>query len=147
MNLPSILIKSKMEPLKHPQGLKFLFFAEMWERFSFYGLSAILILYMTQRLNFTDANAALVFGSYVTFLYITTAIGGILADRIIGYRRCVLIGGVSIMTGHIIMALSGSSNTALFLGLGCISAGTGFFKSNVSTMVGRLYDDREFSTK
>ncbi len=143
MNLPYILIKSKMEHLRHPQGLKFLFFAEMWERFSFYGLSAILILYMTQRLDFTDANAALVFGSYVTYLYITTAVGGILADRIIGYRRCVLIGGVSIMTGHIIMALSGSSDTALFLGLGCISAGTGFFKSNVSTMVGRLYDDRE----
>ena len=132
-----------METLKHPKGLKFLFFAEMWERFSFYGLSAILILYMTERLNFTDANAALIFGSYVTYLYITTAVGGILADRIIGYRRCVLIGGISIMTGHIIMSLSGSSDTALYLGLGCISAGTGFFKSNVSTMVSRLYDQKE----
>jgi POT family proton-dependent oligopeptide transporter len=132
-----------MGHLKHPKGLKFLFFAEMWERFSFYGLSAILILYMTQRLNFTDANAALVFGSYVTYLYITTAIGGILADLVIGYRRCVLIGGVTIMTGHIIMAISGSSDAALFLGLGCISAGTGFFKSNVSTIVGRLYDEKE----
>lgn len=132
-----------MESLKHPKGLKFLFFAEMWERFSYYGLAAILILYMTQKLNFTDANAALIFGSYVTFLYITTAVGGILADRVIGYRRCVLIGGISIISGHIIMALSGSSDTALFLGLGCISAGTGFFKANVSTMVGRLYDDKE----
>lgn len=132
-----------MESLKHPKGLKFLFFAEMWERFSFYGLSAILILYMTQRLNFSEASSALIFGSYVTFLYITTAVGGILADRIIGYRRCVLIGGISIMSGHIIMALSGSNDSALFLGLGCISAGTGFFKSNVSTMVGRLYDDKE----
>jgi POT family proton-dependent oligopeptide transporter len=132
-----------MESLKHPKGLKFLFFAEMWERFSFYGLSAILILYMTERLGFTDANAALVFGSYVTYLYITTAVGGILADRVIGYRRCVLIGGIAIICGHITMALSGSSNIALFLGLGCISAGTGFFKSNVSTMVGRLYDNKE----
>ncbi|MDE4998808.1 MFS transporter, partial [Francisella tularensis subsp. holarctica] len=67
----------------------------------------------------------------------------ILADRVIGYSRFVLIGGISIISGNIIMALSGSSDTALFLGLGCISAGPGFFKSNVSTIVGRLYDDKE----
>ena len=133
----------EQQVLRHPKGLKFLFFAEMWERFSFYGLSALLILYMTQRLDFSDGNAALVFGSYVTYLYITTALGGVLADRIIGYRRCVLIGGISIMTGHIILSLFGDSTTALYLGLGCISAGTGFFKSNVSTMVGRLYDEKE----
>ncbi|MDE5023099.1 MFS transporter, partial [Francisella tularensis subsp. holarctica] len=75
-----------MESLKHPKGLKFLFFAEICERFSYYGLAAILILYMTQRLNFTYANATLIFGSYVTFLNITTAVCGILADRVIGSR-------------------------------------------------------------
>ncbi|AIT09143.1 major facilitator transporter [Candidatus Francisella endociliophora] len=132
-----------MKHLKHPKGLKFLFFAEMWERFSFYGLSAILVLYMTEHLNFTDANAAIVFGSYVTYLYITTAIGGILADRVIGYRRCVLLGGSTIMMGHIILSTADASNVTLFLGLGCISSGTGFFKANVSTMVGRLYDKKE----
>ncbi|APC97247.1 peptide MFS transporter [Francisella frigiditurris] len=129
--------------LKHPSGLKYLFFAEMWERFSFYGLSALLVLYMTSRLNFAEDNATVIFGSYVTYLYITTAFGGVLADRIIGYRRCVLIGGLAIMAGHIILSSLGSNSTALFLGLGCISAGTGFFKSNVSTMVGRLYDKKE----
>ncbi|MDE5031979.1 MFS transporter, partial [Francisella tularensis subsp. holarctica] len=64
-------------------------------------------------------------------------------DRVIGYRRCVVIGGISIIAGQRIMALSGSSDTALFLGVGCISAGTGFCKSNVSTIVGRLYDEKE----
>lgn len=131
-----------MEKLKHPKGLVFLFMTEMWERFSFYGIGALLVLYLTQELHY-GAKAELIFGTYVTYVYITTAVGGIIADRLIGYKRCVLLGGGCIALGNLCLTLSFINPVLIFLGLGFVSAGTGLFKSNVTVIVGKLYDKRE----
>jgi len=131
-----------VEKLTHPKGLYFCFMTEMWERFSFYGIGALLVLYLTKGLHY-GAEAELIFGTYVTYVYITTAIGGIIADRLIGYKRCVLLGGSCICLGNIFLTLSFTTPTFVFLGLGFISAGTGLFKSNVTVIVGKLYDTRE----
>ena len=119
------------------------FFTEFWERFSFYGISVLLVLYLTSKTGMdiqTGGKAELIAGSYLTYLYLTTAIGGILADKIIGYQRAVFLGGIIIMLGHICLTLSVMNNALFYLGLGCISAGTGLFKANASVMVGFLYD-------
>ena len=130
------------QTLKHPVGLVYCFMTEMWERFSFYGLQALLLLYMVNKLHL-GSQGPIIFGDYVTYVYITTAIGGIIADRLIGYRRCVMLGGSSIVAGNILLTLSFLNPALLFLGLGFISAGTGLFKANVTVIVGKLYDDRE----
>ncbi|HJO94301.1 MAG TPA: oligopeptide:H+ symporter [Victivallales bacterium] len=131
-----------MEKLRHPKGLYFCFMTEMWERFSFYGIGALLVLYLTKGLHY-GAEAEIIFGTYVTYVYITTALGGIIADRLIGYKRCVLLGGTCIVIGNICLALSFIHPVLIFLGLGFVSAGTGLFKSNVTVIVGKLYDSRE----
>jgi proton-dependent oligopeptide transporter, POT family len=131
-----------MEKLRHPKGLYFCFMTEMWERFSFYGIVALLVLYLTKELHY-GAKAEIIYGTYVTYVYITTAIGGIIADRLIGYKRCVVLGGSCIVVGNICLVLSFISSIFVFIGLGFVSAGTGLFKSNVTVIVGKLYDSRE----
>ena len=131
---------------EHPRGLWFLFFVEFWERFSYYGISALLVLYLSSKtgMDFHKGKAELIAGSYLTYLYLTTALGGILADRLIGYQKAVLLGGCVIILGHLCLTVSTFSPLLFFMGLGCISAGTGLFKANVSVMVGFLYQgDRE----
>ena len=132
----------------HPRGLTTLFFTEMWERFSFYGLRAILFLYMTTELekgglHFPRPYAGLIMGTYTSSVYWTPLLGGWIADRWLGARRAVLIGGIVIACGHFSMAIR--SMPTFYLGLALIAIGTGFLKPNVSTMVGFLYaenDDR-----
>jgi POT family proton-dependent oligopeptide transporter len=126
----------------HPRGLSVLFFTEMWERFSYYGMRAILILFMTASvatggLGFDTAKAGAIYGTYVSMVYITSLPGGWLADRFLGQRRATLYGGVLIMLGHISLAIP--SLTAFYLGLGLVVLGTGLLKPNISTMVGGLY--------
>jgi proton-dependent oligopeptide transporter, POT family len=126
----------------HPRGLKTLFFTEMWERFSYYGMRALLILFMTASaatggLGFDTAKAGAVYGTYVSLVYITSLPGGWLADRFLGQRRATLYGGVLIMLGHICLAVP--SLTSFYAGLGLVVLGTGLLKPNVSTMVGALY--------
>jgi POT family proton-dependent oligopeptide transporter len=128
----------------HPRGLSTLFFTEMWERFSFYGLRAILFLYMTKAvtlggLNFEQGYAGLIMGTYASSVYWTPLIGGWLADKYLGARRAVLIGGIIIACGHFSMAIKTMPN--FFIGLALIAIGTGFLKPNVSTMVGDLYEE------
>ncbi|MFZ9036278.1 MAG: peptide MFS transporter [Francisellaceae bacterium] len=132
---------------QHPKGLWFLFFTEFWERFSFYGISAILVLYLTAEngMHISGESAGLIAGSYITYLYLTTALGGILADRLIGYQWAVFLGGGIIMLGHISLSLSYYYPPLFYLGLGSIAGGTGLFKANVSVMVGLLYDKKENS--
>ena len=127
----------------HPSGLTTLFFTEMWERFSFYGLRAILFLYMTTELAkgglaLPRPYAGLIMGTYTSSVYWTPLVGGWLADKWIGARRAVLIGGILIACGHFSMAIATMPN--FYLGLTLIALGTGFLKPNVSTMVGFLYD-------
>jgi POT family proton-dependent oligopeptide transporter len=126
----------------HPRGLATLFFTEMWERFSYYGMRALLILYMvgsTQKpgLGFGTAKAAQIYGIYTMAVYLMGIPGGFIADRVLGHYRAVLIGGIIIACGHFSMAVPGM--TFFYLGLCLIVIGTGLLKPNVSTIVGTLY--------
>lgn len=126
----------------HPRGLSTLFFTEMWERFSYYGMRALLILFMTAPLTngglgFPTAKAGAIYGTYVALAYLTSMPGGWIADRFLGQRRATLYGGAIIMLGHI--ALAFPSVATFYLGLGLVVTGTGLLKPNVSTMVGGLY--------
>jgi len=126
----------------HPRGLATLFFTEMWERFSYYGMRALLILFMTATvahggLGFPTSKAGAIYGLYTSLVFLTGMGGGWFADRIAGQRRAVLWGGVLIMFGHFSMAIP--SLTLFYVGLGLIVAGTGLLKPNISTMVGALY--------
>jgi POT family proton-dependent oligopeptide transporter len=121
----------------HPRGLPLLFVVEMWERFSYYGMRGLLVLYLVNSLRWSDADAANLYGTYTGLVYLTPLIGGWLADRWLGTRRSLVIGGVVIAAGHFALALQGMA--AFYAGLGLIIVGTGFFKPNVSTMVGQLY--------
>ena len=126
----------------HPRGLSTLFFTEMWERFSYYGMRALLILFMTAPiaaggLGFDTAAAGAVYGLYTSMVYMMTLPGGWVADRMIGQRRAVLYGGIIIALGHFSMAVP--SLTTFYLGLFLIVIGTGLLKGNVSVIVGQLY--------
>ncbi len=123
----------------HPRGLGLLFMTEMWERFSYYGMRALLVLYLVNKLEWDAVRAAGVYGTYTMLVYLTPMIGGYLADRFIGTHRALVIGGFIIASGHFVLAVEGM--TAFYVGLGLVIVGTGFFKANVSTMVGQLYRD------
>ncbi len=127
----------------HPGGLSTLFFTEMWERFSYYGMRALLVLYMVAAvadggLGFETADATAIYGLYTASVYFLPLIGGWLADRFIGAKRATLIGGVIIALGHFTLAVP--SLTFFYLGLVLVALGTGFLKSNISAMVGDLYE-------
>jgi POT family proton-dependent oligopeptide transporter len=130
----------------HPRGLSTLFFTEMWERFSFYGLRALLMLYMTAEitkggLGWDNKKAAPIYALYAASVYFLPLIGGWIADRFIGAKRATLIGGVIIMLGHFTLAFS--NPTTFYLGLILVATGTGFLKSNISVMVGQLYSKED----
>ena len=122
----------------HPRGLSTLFFTEMWERFSYYGMRGFLILYMTKALGFTDQHAGAVYGNYVGSVWLTPILGGLIADRWLGQYRSVLLGGCIIALGHFSLALH--AMPFFYAGLTLIVIGTGLLKPNVSTLVGSLYD-------
>jgi len=128
-------------PKGHPKGLKALFFTEMWERLGFYLMLGILFLYIidTERggLGFTTAMAGEIYGTYMAFVYFTPFIGGMIADRVLGYRRSVLIGGLLLAAGY--FALGIRSMPTFYAGLALLCFGNGFFKPNISAMVGNLY--------
>ena len=132
----------------HPKGLYILFFAEMWERFSYYGMRALLIFYLTQHWLFNDSASNIVYGAYVSLVYITPVLGGWLADRYLGQRKAVLFGAVLLTFGHFFMAFEGEpaagteNNPIIFvfwLALALIIVGSGFLKANISVIVGQLY--------
>ncbi|MBM3834783.1 MAG: peptide MFS transporter [Verrucomicrobia bacterium] len=130
----------------HPRGLATLFFTEMWERFSYYGMRALLILYMTALvssggLGFSTEKAAAIYGWYTFLVYATGIPGGFIADRWLGHFRAVFVGGIIIAIGHFCLAIPGL--TAFYFGLGLIVCGTGLLKPNVSTMVGLLYSPND----
>src|SRR5204862_7203642 len=130
----------------HPRGLSTLFFTEMWERFSYYGMRAILTLYMTKSLaegglGFDEKYAALIYATYVSSVWYLPLIGGWLADRVFGARRAVLIGGIIIACGHYSMVVNTHWN--FYAGLILIACGTGLLKPNISAMVGQLYEPRD----
>jgi POT family proton-dependent oligopeptide transporter len=128
--------------LRQPVGLALLFVAEMWERFSYYGMRALLILYLVDQagvFHWSQQSASRLYGWYTGLVWFTPILGGYLADRYLGTHRSLVIGGTIISLGHFALALE--TRTFFFLGLVLIVLGTGFFKSNVSTMVGQLYKE------
>ena len=132
--------------LGHPKGLYVLFLAEMWERFSYYGMRALLIFYLVQHWLFTDREASVIYGAYTALVYITPVVGGYLADQFLGQRKAVLFGAIVLTAGHFLMAFEGDGSgqadpsiSIFWLALACIIVGSGFLKANISVIVGQLY--------
>lgn len=123
---------------KQPKALYILFFAELWERFSFYGMRALLVLYMTKELVFSEHNSYGILGAYGALVYGSNILGGYLADNFLGNRQAVIIGSFFIILGHIILALPLEEHS-FFYGLAFLVVGTGFFKPNVSSFLGQFY--------
>jgi proton-dependent oligopeptide transporter, POT family len=140
-----VAIQREPEFAGHPKGLYMLFFAEMWERFSYYGMRALLIFYLTQHWLFSDASSTLIYGAYTSLVYITPVLGGYLADRYLGQRKAVLFGGLLLAVGHSLMAVEGVGGQSdptiniFWAALAFIIVGSGFLKANISVMVGQLY--------
>lgn len=131
--------------LGHPSGLAFLFMTEMWERYSFYGMRALLVLFLATNvadggLGMNDATAVAIYSVYNAMVYLLALPGGWLGDRVWGARKAVAVAGVVIMTGHFLLAVP--SSISFFIGLALIAAGSGVLKANISTMVGQLYTDK-----
>ena len=131
---------------KHPKGLYVLFATEMWERFNYYGMRAILVLFLTKALLFDKAFASQVYGSYTGLIYLTPLLGGYIADRYWGNHRSIIAGGLVMAIGEFVLFFCGHfyENAAIatplfYTGLGCMIAGNGFFKPNISSLVGQLY--------
>ncbi|HEU0310991.1 MAG TPA: peptide MFS transporter [Sphingomicrobium sp.] len=148
----AIAARREPEALGHPKGLYMLFFAEMWERFSYYGMRALLIFYLTKHWLFDDSKSNLIYGAYTSLVYITPVLGGYLADRYLGQRKAVLFGGILLMIGHFLMAFEGMQGildpavkqadpfiNIFWAALAFIIVGSGFLKANISVIVGQLY--------
>lgn len=140
-----IALSRQPEFAGHPKGLYVLFFAEMWERFSYYGMRALLIFYLTKHWLFDDGKSNLIYGAYTSLVYITPVLGGWLADRYLGQRKAVQFGAVMLTLGHCLMAFEGTGGQGdpainiFWLALACIIVGSGFLKANISVIVGQLY--------
>lgn len=141
--------------LGHPRGLFILFFTEMWERFSFYGMKALLIFYLTKYHLFSDSAGNLIIGSYAALVYAVPVIGGFIADKYLGFRKAILFGGIMLVLGHLGMAFEGNAATqsvtgeitrdnfalqVFYFSLALIVLGVGFLKANISSLVGELYE-------
>ncbi|KHK92290.1 peptide MFS transporter [Novosphingobium malaysiense] len=151
-----IATRKSEEFVGHPRGLFVLFYAEMWERFSYYGMRALLILYLTKFWLFSDSDSSLIYGAYTSLVYITPVLGGYLADRWLGQRKAVLFGGLVLALGHLFMAYEGLQNVTdpavkqadpainvFWFALALIIVGSGFLKANISVIVGQLYSMRD----
>jgi POT family proton-dependent oligopeptide transporter len=148
----SLSSRKSEEVVGHPKGLFVLFYAEMWERFSYYGMRALLILYLTKFWLFDDGKSNLIYGAYTALVYITPVLGGYLADRYLGQRKAVIYGGILLAIGHGFMAFEGMTGVTdplvkqadpiinvFWLALALIIVGSGFLKANISVIVGQLY--------
>ena len=137
----------------HPKGLWVLFGTEMWERFNFYGMRALLTLFLVNSLLMKEEEASLIYGGFLGLCYLTPMLGGFVADRFLGNRNCILLGGLLMALGQLLLFTSGSvfgsnldlAKTIMYCGLGVIVFGNGFFKPNISSMVGSLYPKQEKS--
>ncbi|MPS64927.1 MULTISPECIES: peptide MFS transporter [unclassified Chryseobacterium] len=138
---------------RHPKGLWVLFGTEMWERFNFYGMRALLTLFMVNSLLMKEADASIIYGGFLALCYLTPMLGGFIADRFLGNRYCILLGGTLMAIGQFLLFVSastfgsslGTATTIMWTALGIIIFGNGFFKPNISSMVGSLYPKQEKS--
>lgn len=138
-----VIASEEPQMFGHPKGLFYLFFAELWERFSFYGMRALLTLYMVNEIFKAiaerDTATAIVYASYGSLVYASTVIGGQISDKILGMRASIFLGGILMALGHFVLAIE--NDLAFFLALALIVVGNGFFKPNISTFVGALYKE------
>jgi POT family proton-dependent oligopeptide transporter len=126
---------------RHPKQLYLLFFTEMWERFSFYGMKALLLAYMVTQLKFDEPKGYAILGSYAALVYTMPMFGGMLADKFLGYRKSILFGGILMVIGHLTLAVP--QGWSFFYGMAFIICGNGFFKPNISSLVGTLYKNND----
>lgn len=133
-------MRAEVRPHSHPPGLYVLFFTELWERYSFYSMMAILTLYMNESLHFSVAHVGQVYGLYTAGVYFLPLFGGLLADRLLGFNRAIVIGGILMMFGHLVLGVE--AMPFFYGGLVLLACGSGLLKANVSTMLGNLYRDR-----
>jgi len=131
-------MENKIESAQ-PKGLYWLFFAEMWERFCYYGMRGLLILYLTKTLMKTDDDSFAVYGAYTALVYAVTVLGGKIADQLLGYRYAIILGGILMAIGEFMIL--GGGEFWLILGMATIISGNGYFKANISSIVGKLYND------
>ncbi|EOQ98207.1 transporter, major facilitator family protein [Leptospira wolbachii serovar Codice str. CDC] len=131
---------NEIELGQHPEGIAPLFLTEMWERLSYYGMRALLVLYLVKALGFSDADAGAVYAFYTSFVYLTPVLGGYLTDRFFSYQFSIYLGSFLMLCGHLSLAFSGLS--FFYLGLVLLALGNGFFKPNMSTIFGRLYETK-----
>jgi proton-dependent oligopeptide transporter, POT family len=132
-----LLEEAELNKGKHPRQLYLLFFTEMWERFSFYGMKALLLAYMVTQLKFDEPKGYAILGSYAALVYTMPMFGGMIADRFLGYRKAITFGGILMTIGHLVLAIPQS--WSFFYGMAFIICGNGFFKPNISSLVGTLY--------
>ena len=159
--MSSVAISGERTMLGHPRGLAVLFFAEMWERFSFYGMRALLIFYLTQHWLFGDKVSTGIYAAYGSMVYLMPVIGGYLADRLLGFRKAVVFGAILLVCGHTGMAIEGeparvvdgevvrdeAALQVFYFSLAFIIMGVGFLKSSISNIVGQLYDRDEDTSR
>lgn len=135
---------------QHPAGLPFLFFTEMWERFGYYLMIGIFFLYMTDTqaggLGFERATASDIYGTFIALVYVTPFVGGLLADRVLGYRRSIVLGGTLMGIGYLLLAIP-NNLTTFYLSMGVMILGNGFFKPNISTLLGNLYNEDRYRAR
>lgn len=142
MNEPLQIVHDRVsQTTRQPKQLYILFFAEMWERFSFYGMKALLLAYMVTQLKFDEPKGYAILGSYAALVYTMPMFGGFMADRFLGYRRAILFGGILMSVGHLVLALP--QEWSFFYGMAFIICGNGFFKPNISSLVGTLYSEND----
>lgn len=152
LNAPDEFLEGKTQG-KHPKGLWVLFGTEMWERFNFYGMRALLTLFMVNSLLMKEGDVTIIYGGFLALCYLTPMLGGFIADRFLGNRFCIIIGGALMALGQFLMFMSAStfdSNLSsaqmlMWIALGVIIFGNGFFKPNISSMVGSLYPKQQKS--
>ena len=125
--------------INNPRSLSTLFFTEMWERFSYYGMRALLVLYLVNSLNYSESEALHIYAVYTGLVYLTPLIGGYLADRFLGTQKSIFIGGLTMMIGHFLMVFP----DYLYLAIGMLIIGNGYFKPNISSLLGKLYKSND----
>src|ERR1043166_5183384 len=139
-------MEQKVVKAKHPRGLYVLFFTEMWERFGYYLMVGILFLYLTDHTTggkgLPNAMGTDIVGTFIALVYLTPFLGGLLADRVLGYVKSIFIGGSLMAAGYLGLAIP-SNNTIMYLSLLAIIIGNGFFKPNISTLLGNMYNKEE----
>lgn len=129
-------------PEKHPSVLSFMFLTEMWERYGFYVVQGLLVLYLTQYFGFSDDMSYAILGAFTALAYISPIVGGMIADKFLGFKNCILLGGFFLITGYLLLALP-SAKFFLYPGLATVVVGTGLFKPSISSLLGSQYGEKD----